>query len=237
MKPEEWCLWPHVSTHALHGHRTSNYLESSNSAIRQIRVMPPLNALDAMVQHQREHFADLRASAERRLEKGHIVTSYAQKLYATQRDLAGSYSVSLSNNRYGYAANFEQGELARCEVDLADLTCSCPYSVQYELPCCHVMAVAQRQGLTRDNDAWMRATCAKFLQRDYYATLQGCVVRQVPMQHLRPDGVPTGPAIVVPKRRGRPPKNSRKEANVTYPPQLQRSREDGPGKSLQTNLR
>ena len=120
--------------------------------------------------------------------------------------------MSLSNNRYGYAAKFEQGELARYEVDLADLTCSCPYSVQYELSCCHLIAVAQRQGLTRDNDAWMRATCAKFLQRDYHTTLQGCVVRQVPMQHLSPDGVTTGPAICVPRRRGRPPKNSRKEA-------------------------
>ncbi|KNH06309.1 AT hook-like protein [Perkinsela sp. CCAP 1560/4] len=40
----------------------------------------------------------------------------------------------------------------------------------------------------------------------------GCVVRQVPMQHLSPDGVTTGPAICVPRRRGRPPKNSRKEA-------------------------
>ncbi|KNH05628.1 mutatorlike transposase [Perkinsela sp. CCAP 1560/4] len=217
-KPEEWCLWPHVWTHALHGHRTSNYVESSNSAILQIRSMSPLNALDAMVQHQREHFADLRASAERRLEKGHIVTSYAQKLYDAQRDLAAIYSVSLSNNRYGYAAKFEQGELARYEVDLADLTCSCPYSVQYELSWCHLIAVAQRQGLTRDKDAWMRATCAKFLQRDYHTTLQGCVVRQVPMQHLSPDGVTTGPAICVPRRRKRPPKTPPHASEATSIP-------------------
>ena len=64
-----------------------------------------------------------------------------------------NYSVSLSNKRYGYAAKFEQGELARYEVGLADLTCSCPYSFQYELPCCHLIAVAQCHGRTRDNDA------------------------------------------------------------------------------------
>ena len=39
MKPEEWCLWPHVWTHALHGHRTNDYAESSNSAILQIRAV------------------------------------------------------------------------------------------------------------------------------------------------------------------------------------------------------
>ncbi|KNH09288.1 Zinc finger - SWIM-type [Perkinsela sp. CCAP 1560/4] len=105
-----------------------------------------------------------------------------------------------------------RGELARYEVDLADLTCPCPYSVQYELPCCHLIAVAQRQGLTRDNDTWMRAISSKFLQRDYYGTMQSCVVRQVPMQHLSPDGVTKGHAIVVPRRRGRPKKNRIKEA-------------------------
>ena len=65
MKPEEWCLWSHVSTHALHGHRTSSCVESSNSVIRQIRAMFPLNALDAMVQHLMEHFADPHAVAEK----------------------------------------------------------------------------------------------------------------------------------------------------------------------------
>ena len=57
----------------------------------------------------------------------------------------------------------------------------------------------------------MRATCSKFLQRDCHATLQGCIVRQVLLQHLCPDGVTTGLAIVVPRRRERPPKNRRRE--------------------------
>ena len=187
MKPEEWCLWPHVWKHALHGHRTSSCVESSNSVIRQIRAMSPLNALDAMVQHQMEHFADPRAVAQKRLERGHIITLYAQKLYDAQRGLAASFFVRVSNKHYCYAVKFEQGKLARYEVDLAELTCSCPYSVQYELLCCHLIAVAQRRRRTRDNDAWMCTTCSKFLQRDYHATLQGCIVRQVLLQHLSPD--------------------------------------------------
>ncbi|KNH09553.1 hypothetical protein XU18_0238 [Perkinsela sp. CCAP 1560/4] len=48
ISPKNWCLWPHVNIHALHGHRTRNYVESCNSLISEIRAMSPLDALDAM---------------------------------------------------------------------------------------------------------------------------------------------------------------------------------------------
>ncbi|KNH07246.1 Zinc finger SWIM-type [Perkinsela sp. CCAP 1560/4] len=116
-------------------------------------------------------------------------------------------------------------------------TCSCPYSVQCELPCCHLIAVAQRQGLTCDNDAWMRAICAKFLQRDYYVTLQGCIVRQVLLQHLSPDGVTTGPVIVVPRRQDDRRRKAERRRNPLALPEPQISRKEGHRKLLRTHLR
>ncbi|KNH04389.1 hypothetical protein XU18_4356 [Perkinsela sp. CCAP 1560/4] len=63
--------------HALHGHRTSNYVEICNSLISEIRAMSPLDALDAMAFYRMSLHEKQCEAAEKRLERGEILTEYA----------------------------------------------------------------------------------------------------------------------------------------------------------------
>ena len=154
ISPKNWCLWPHVNIHALHGHRTSNYVESCSSLMSEIRAMSPLDALDAMAFYQMSLHEKNCEAAEKRLERDEILTEYAQELYDFERPFAAQFSVHMSSERYGYALSYKSTHAVRYEVDMFEITCSCPYTGQYLIPCCHIIAVALHKRLPHNE--WIR---------------------------------------------------------------------------------
>ncbi|KNH04905.1 hypothetical protein XU18_3963 [Perkinsela sp. CCAP 1560/4] len=117
----------------------------------------------------------------------------------------------MSSERYGYALSYKSAHAIRYEVDMFEITWSCPYPGQYLIPCRHIIAVALHKRLPHNE--WIRRSCSKFLMNDYYNSLKNSSVRLVPLQNVQPDGV-----TVCPERKkspGRPWKYRRKERAKT----------------------
>ena len=209
ISPKNWCAWPHVNIHALHGHRTSNYVESCNSLISEIHAMSSLDALDAMAFYQMSLHEKQCEAAEKRLERGEMLTEYAQELYDVERLFAAQFSAHMSSERYGYALSYKSAHAVRYEVDMFEITCSCPYPGQYLIPCRHIIAGALHKRLLHNE--WIRRSCSKFLMNDYYNSLRASSVRLVPLQNIQPDGV-----TVCPERKKFPGQASKLSALCTW---------------------
>ncbi|KNH08599.1 Zinc finger SWIM-type [Perkinsela sp. CCAP 1560/4] len=138
-----------------------------------------------------------------------MLTEYAQELYDFERLFAAQFSAHMSSERYGYALSYKSAHAVRYEVDMFEITCSCPYPGQYLIPCRHIIAGALHKRLLHNE--WIRRSCSKFLMNDYYNSLRASSVRLVPLQNIQPDGV-----TVCPERKKFPGQASKLSALCTW---------------------
>ncbi|OQR85844.1 hypothetical protein ACHHYP_20536 [Achlya hypogyna] len=122
IEPATRVLFPHLHSTPLYGWRTTNIVESTNSASIPTREMDPFHFLVYRM-------AAMMAEACLWQRKGHIITPYATTLLTAQHKQAPLCSVLESSSTRLYINDTSAPVTAKRRVDLAFRTYTCGYKV------------------------------------------------------------------------------------------------------------
>jgi hypothetical protein len=203
LDPKQWALHPDAMGQPLHGHRTSNLIESTNSKFLGVRSRAPLDALDAITVLSMEELSSKRRDATRRHQEGQgpRLTKYAEVKYEEQRRLSSQYTATESSTNVYFVQRAPQG--TRYRVDLEQRTCQCTSWTQYKIPCRHAIKAAQDAGRLADFEAFTtHAFAPMYLMTNYVDALTPSICEVVDLASLVPDGI-TKPSLNI-KQKGRP---------------------------------
>ncbi|CAK9086149.1 Hypothetical protein SCF082_LOCUS40769 [Durusdinium trenchii] len=141
----------------LYGQTASSFAEPWKSALRKIRALDPVTALQHIVDLENKWFFKHQASVKRRLEEGKALTPEAQ----TALDAINSDGVN-NVQEVGDGINFyveEEGSTTLVvtlpvtlpgETRFTENACTCGGPKVCHFPCRHVVAVARREGIRED---------------------------------------------------------------------------------------
>ena len=210
IEPALWCLWPHIDSRPLFGHRTSNFVEGYNAWLLQARSEGPLGAADKVTAKVMADLSSRRRAARERHAAGHLLTKHAQREYDLEALKSARYEVLMSSDTLGFVTGTQSVALTRRKVDLAAKTCSCGHWFQKKIPCRHAIRTAKCAGLLDGGGAekfkeWIHSSVHPGYRMDKYLhALERAKVELVDVDKLEPDGS-TLPSVAV-KQAGRPRK-------------------------------
>lgn len=189
--------------------RTSNYVESTNSALKDVRAEAPLKAIEKFINKLVDMAAEAAAEAESMVSKGQILTNFALTEYKTLETAAAGCTVQrTSSPTQAYVQSVCTRDSPERLVDFNNKTCSCLEWQQNGRPCHHAIACnCYKQGvlgleLRVDGRWWRFAWDDIYLADVYHAAVTGVGVIKPQRLNLIPDGTTKVPAVA--KQRGRP---------------------------------
>ncbi|EQC29343.1 hypothetical protein SDRG_13012 [Saprolegnia diclina VS20] len=117
--PTVWALHPHLHTMALHGWRTSNFVESYNSEALPARNQDPFNFFVSQMDDMMTTAYTHRMLAAKWSRDKRAVTPYASSLIQVQADQAPRYKVLQSSSTIVYVKAAGASAASKRRVDMA----------------------------------------------------------------------------------------------------------------------
>ena len=137
----KWALHKHVERNVpLHGHRTSNCIESENSRYLEAREMEPLHFLNKMTRIQLDLNNQSRDNIPAWEQKNMLLTARVQAAYKKQELKSAAYMVTkIDNTKALVSKPGDQSVEHTVEFKDNGGTCSCTEWQQHLMPCRHAI--------------------------------------------------------------------------------------------------
>ncbi|CAM9318994.1 unnamed protein product, partial [Phaeothamnion confervicola] len=139
--PNKWCVYHNnLRGTIMHGCSTSNFVESENAKIMQLRNRLPFDCIAGMCENIAAERYGRHVEALELQTKGQLISPKVVDIYEEQVRLAGAYAVRMTAPHVGIvtAARGETAPRQR-RVDLLARSCTCSFWQQRGIPCRHAI--------------------------------------------------------------------------------------------------
>lgn len=137
---ERWVLYCNLSKTKLYGWRTTNFVESQNSAALEIRQQHPFTVFSKTIERWMVDRFKCDQDVASWKTKSYKVTPYATTLLEEHEAIVGYYSVAPSTPDVAFVIDTRHASSSRRRVDVDAKVCTCSFMGQYGIPCRHFIA-------------------------------------------------------------------------------------------------
>jgi len=198
--PSLWTVHANVGKLALFGWRTTNFVESENSAALSKRKLAPFNFfLTAMEDHMTALYNN-KLKYKKWKEMKLLVTPFAQEKLDGERDQLGFYDVMPTSTNVAYVWDSRHPPPKKRKVFLNEKRCSCNFIDQYRMPCRHMLAALNYFGRLQEMYEFFDP---RYTIESYGKAFEDAMPIEIPLvEELDTDGSVV-PPLKIP-RKGRP---------------------------------
>ncbi|OQS07367.1 hypothetical protein THRCLA_20170 [Thraustotheca clavata] len=146
--PEQWALFPNITTRPLYSWNSSNLIEAEMTAAQldHVQNIHPVLYFESVLSLSIAKMYDRSCLAKSWIKERRQVTPGAEELFEKERQEAVNYDCLCSSEVLVYVSRLSEISTVVRRVDLEKKTCSCKDMVQNRIPCRHYCAALTRLG-------------------------------------------------------------------------------------------